>query len=75
MPTKELTCTNRIDGRYCDGHLMRNRRWLPPKGYDPLLREYKCRSCQAVVYLHRGRIMMNDQTRKSHFKNVVKSLL
>ena len=33
----------------------RDKKWLPEKGYDPLMRRYTCDGCGEEVYLSRGR--------------------
>ena len=40
---------------FCEGSL-RKSNWLPASGEDPVLREYKCATCDAIVYLKTGRL-------------------
>jgi len=28
--------------------------WLPPRGYDPAIRQYKCKNCRVILYKNTG---------------------
>lgn len=59
---KALVCLDREKrGFDCGGKLKMDKHWLPERGMNPRLRQYHCISCEATIYIERGR---KDKYRK-----------
>ncbi len=47
----------------CEGEASRTN-WIPPKGYDPYLHEYKCGRCGLVFYVAKGDLKESNTGQK-----------